>query len=541
MSGASAGSASALLERTEGLRVLEGALREVGASGEGRLLLVMGEAGVGKTALLRRFSRAQEGRTRVLWGSCEPLVTARPLGPLFDVGVTTGGELQELVMTGARPHEVTAALLSELERRPPGVLVLEDLHWADEATLDVIRLLARRVESVPALIVVSFRDDELDYASQLRIVLGELPGRPLRLKLASLSLEAVRELAAPHGVDGHELYEKTGGNPFFVTEVLGAGSERIPETVRDAVLARAERLPEPARRFLKALAVVPGRVELWLLSTSWPVSQRTGWSSAWRRGCSSWWTAASPIVHELAREAVEETCLPTGGSALHRAALAALAAPAVGDADPARVSYHAEAVGDAEAVLEWASRAAERAAGAGAHREAADQYARVLRFSAGLTADVRAAFLERRAYECFLINDTDEAVASLQQAIELSRGQGDPVRVGRLLCSLARAFHESGRDADGTALIQEALELLEPLGATRPLARALATRAQFSMLRGDLKQTMAWGDRATEVAERVGDAETLVHALNSVGTALLNVGSRDREENLSEASSSPGR
>ena len=344
MSGASAGSASALLERTEGLRVLEGALREVGASGEGRLLLVMGEAGVGKTALLRRFSRAQEGPTRVLWGSCEPLVTARPLGPLFDVGVTTGGELQELVMTGARPHEVTAALLSELERRPPGVLVLEDLHWADEATLDVIRLLARRVESVPALIVVSFRDDELDYASQLRIVLGELPGRPLRLKLASLSLEAVRELAAPHGVDGHELYEKTGGNPFFVTEVLGAGSERIPETVRDAVLARAERLPEPARRFLKALAVVPGRVELWLLSAL------AGEPADRLEQC----LASGVLIvvdggvayrHELAREAVEGTLPPDRRLALHRAALAALAAPAVGDADPARVSYHAEAVG----------------------------------------------------------------------------------------------------------------------------------------------------------------------------------------------------
>jgi hypothetical protein len=100
-------------------------------------------------------------------------------------GVTAGGELQELVTTGARPHEVTAALLSELDRRPPGLLVLEDLHWADEATLDVIRLLARRVESVPALIVASFRDDELDYASQLRVVLGELPGRPLRASFGS--------------------------------------------------------------------------------------------------------------------------------------------------------------------------------------------------------------------------------------------------------------------------------------------------------------------------------------------------------------------
>ncbi len=523
--------AVAFLERGEGLLALEGSLTDIVEGKSGKLLLVTGEAGVGKTALLRRFSSSQQASIRVLWGSCEPLLTPRPLGPLFDVAETVGGDLQELVKAGARPHEVTAALLRELDKRPLTLLVLEDLHWADEATLDVFRLLARRVESVPALAVASFRDDELDRAPQVRIVLGELPGRPRRLKLASLSLDAVRELAAPHGVDAHELYEKTGGNPFFVTEVLGAPSERIPETVRDAVLARAERLPEPARGLLQALAVVPGRVELWLLSAlAGEPADRLQQCLA--SGVLTVVDGGVAYRHELAREAVETTLPPDRRLALHRAALRALSAPPVGDADPTRLSHHAEAVGDAEAVLAWAPQAAVRAADAGAHREAAAQYARALRFSDRLTAEARADLLERRAYECFLVNESAATIASLQQAIELSRSLGDRLRVGRLLCSLARALHESGRDSEGTVLVREAVELLEPLGDSRELGRAFGTRAQFCMLRDDLEQTVTWGDKAIELADRYNDTETLVHALNTVGTALLNVGSAEGADRL---------
>jgi hypothetical protein len=128
--------------------------------------------------------------------------------------------------------------------------------------------------------------------------------------------------------------------------------------------------------------------------------------------------------------------------------------------------------------------------------------------------------------------DRIATIAALQQAIELRRRLGDGMRVGRLLCSLARALHESGRDAEGTALVREALELLEPLGNSRELGRAFATHAQFCMLRNDLAQTVTWGDKAIELAERLNDAETLVHALNTVGTALLNVGSPDGAERL---------
>ena len=275
MSGAAApvtsGASRELLERGDQLSLLGECVDAVRTSSRGRLLLVGGEAGVGKTALLRRFSEERPSGTRLLWGACDALFTPRPLGPFLDIAETTGGELEELVETGAGAFDVAAGLMRELRTRSPTILVLEDVHWADDATLDVLRLLGRRVESLPAAVLVSYRHTELDRFHPLRQVLGEFGSGPstMRLTLAALSPEAVAQLAEPHGVDGAALHERTGGNPFFVTEVLAAGEE-IPETVRDAVLARSARLTAPARALLDAVAIAPPQSELTLLEATAP-------------------------------------------------------------------------------------------------------------------------------------------------------------------------------------------------------------------------------------------------------------------------------
>ena len=265
--GTGAGASGVLLERSAQLSTLIGCLEAVQRSSRGQVLLVGGEAGVGKTTLLRRFCEERGRSVRVLWGACDPLFTPSPLGPLRIVAEETGGELEEVVARGAMPHAVVTALAGELSAPAATVLVLEDAHWADEATLDVFRLLARRVETVPALVVVTYRDDELDRAHPFRILIGELAtSRTVgRVKLARLSPAAVAQLAEPYGVDADELYRKTAGNPFFVVEALASGAEGIPDTVRDAVLARAARLSPAAAELLEAVAVVPPRAELWLL------------------------------------------------------------------------------------------------------------------------------------------------------------------------------------------------------------------------------------------------------------------------------------
>ena len=234
-----------LLERTGESAALERSLAKA-RDGQGSLVLVSGEAGIGKTALVRAFCDAQRGGARVLWGVCDPLFTSRPLGPLLDVAEVVGGELAELVQGRATPHDVTMALRRELGRRSPTIVVIDDAQWADEATLDVLRLLADRLKGVRAAVIVAYRD-ELDRWHPLRVVVGEIgAGQAItRVRLQPLSLQAVTSLAARHGASPAELYGRTRGNPFFVTEVLGASDIGVPPTVRDAVLARGA--AEPCR------------------------------------------------------------------------------------------------------------------------------------------------------------------------------------------------------------------------------------------------------------------------------------------------------
>jgi DNA-binding CsgD family transcriptional regulator len=535
LSVASSRGADPFLERADDLSVLMDALAGVRASSGGRLVLVEGEAGVGKTALLRCFCESLRGSVRVLWGACEPLLTPRVLGPLRDVAPAMGGELEELVEGEARPHEVVVALLGELQSGAPTVLVLEDLHWADEATLDVLILLARRVGSVPALVLASFRDDELPRAEALRVVVGELAGRATRLKVAPLSVAAVAQLAEHHGVvDGEELYRTTGGNAFFVTEVLGAGGSEIPATVRDAVLARAVRLPAEARRLLEAVALVPGHVELWLLDVvAGGLVGRLG--ECLGSGMLIAEAGGVAFRHELARLAVEESVSPDRRVALHRAALAALEAPPFGGPDFARLAHHAEGAGEVEGVLRWAPQAAARAASSGAHREAADQYARAIRFGQALSPPRLAELLQRRSDECYMTDQFEEAIDAQERALECHRRLGDRLGEGDSLRSLSRLLRFVGRMEEAEQTAREAVELLERLPVGHELATAYCNVSHVCVNAEDGAGAVAWGTRALVLAQRLDDTEALVYALTNIGVAEFLAGIPEGQTKLERA------
>jgi DNA-binding CsgD family transcriptional regulator len=506
----------ALIEREQLLSTLTSLLADVHDRHAGRVVFVGGEAGVGKTTLVRRFSDDQPRSTRVLWGAAEPLRTPRPLGPVADVAEATNGELAELIDAGARPHDVAMALLRELRGPRTTVLVLEDLHWADEATLDVLTLLAARTASVPALVLATYRDDELDRAPQLRAVLGETARGRGRLKVAPLSPAGVAELAAAHAVEPAELYRTTDGNPFFVSEVLAAGGERMPDTVRDAVLARAARLTAPARQLLEAVAIVPGRVDTPLLEAM------AGDLTAHLDEClgSGMLNAGRADVafrHELARLAIEESVAPTRRLALHRAALAALAHRA--HPEPARLADHAEAAGDAENVLRWAPRAAERAAAAGAHREAAAQYARALRVADALPPEERAALLRRRADECYLTAELDAAIQAQRGALECHRQLQDALGEGDALRRLSRLLFFAGRTDDAEPVALAAVEHLERLPPGHELAMAYGNVAQRRAVLEDPAEVAHWSGRALALAGELDDAEAHVYALTTLGAS----------------------
>ena len=315
----------ALLEREHELAVLTETLAGVDGGAGGALVLVSGEAGVGKTALLQHFCQRRKEGTRILWGSCESLFTPRPLGPFADIAATVGGRLERVVAAEEPVQSAFDALLAELSGGD-AVLVIEDVHWADEATLDVLRLLGRRVERLGALVVVTYRSDELPRTHPLRVVLGDVATAAgvVRLRLNPLSPDAVAELARPLGVDAEDLYAKTAGNPFFVTEALASGGAgAVPATVRDAVLARAARLEPQARELLDAVAVVPPRSELWLLEAIAGAAM-PALDECVASGMLRFDDQAVAFRHELARLTIEESINPHRRRELHRTALRAL-------------------------------------------------------------------------------------------------------------------------------------------------------------------------------------------------------------------------
>jgi DNA-binding CsgD family transcriptional regulator len=520
----------ALLERGADLAQLTESLAEVGRTERGRVLLVSGEAGIGKTILVRRFCEELDQPASVLWGSCDPLFTPRPLGPLL-----------AFVESDALPHEVVATLAAVLRARKPTVLVLEDAHWADEATLDVLRLLARRVESVPALVVVTYRDDEVDANHQLRLVLGDISTTRAveRLKLAPLSASGVATLAEPYDVDAGELYRRTNGNPFFVVEALATGADAIPATVRDAVLARAARLGPDARALLDAVAIVPQRAELWLLE-SIAGELVAHLDECLGSGMLASDTAGVAFRHELARLALEESVPLKRKVDLHRKALAALTEPPYGAPDLARLAHHADAAGDVDAVLRFARPAADHAASLGSYREAAAQYARALRYGDRLALPEQAELLERRSRACYLTDQNDAAIEALEAVVECRRRAGQQLEEGAALRSLSEILWCPGRVRESAQAAREAVTLLETLPPGPELARAYSNLAHVCTTAARFDEGAAWAARSLELAERFDATEIALEASTRLGGYELAENGPGRLERVIELARSRG-
>jgi len=249
-----------LLERDGLLDEMASRLRAA-ARGRGSVVLLGAEAGAGKTSVVLEFARRSGRSAHVLIGCCDPLTTPRPLSPLIDIALDPRSRLSGSFAASAAPYELFTAIQRRMaDSDLPLVLVIEDVHWADEGTLDFLRFIGRRVESLPSLVVATYRDDEVGPQHPARPVIGELAAQPSAtlLPVPPLSVEAVTELAGGDAALAARVHRVTDGNAFYVTEVLASGEE-VPTTVREAVLARASRLSESARRLVQVVATAPRR------------------------------------------------------------------------------------------------------------------------------------------------------------------------------------------------------------------------------------------------------------------------------------------
>jgi DNA-binding CsgD family transcriptional regulator len=502
-----------LLEREPVLASLRQYAHEA-SQGEGRLVLIAGEAGAGKSVLVERFQRDLPDAIWS-WGACDGLSTPRPLAPLFDVARDLGGALEDLCRGQPERDELFAALLTQVtDDDRLNVLVIEDIHWADEATLDLMRFLTRRIRTASVLVIATYRDDWLAPSSPLRLALGDLAARrwARRLELPPLSVEAVQTMAAGTDLDAGQLYQLTGGNPFYVTEVLEAGAHEVPLSARDATLSRTGRLSDTARQVLETAALMGVRIDAGLLAD--------------RQSALDELSASGLLVdegtglrfrHEIARLAIAQEIPAHRQSLIHARILGALQAD--GSRDDARMAFHAEGAGDEEAVIRHASLAARRAVDLGSHREAAAQYERALRWAAHTAPSAQAELYTGLAKEATLSDQSQTAADADEQALRLWRLLEDRRHEGESLQHYSLTLKHLCRGDEAVSAAIEAVSTLEPLGETRELARAYVTLASLRMTRNENDQAIELARRAQALARSLDAPDVEADALNTEGCA----------------------
>jgi ATP/maltotriose-dependent transcriptional regulator MalT len=521
-----------LLERQEQLDILNRCLQEARA-GAGKLVLLSGESGLGKSCLVERFASDHRRDAHTVWGACDGLATPRALAPVHEIAVQTS-VLDGRAPPGDESRDGLFRSLFEVFSRPECncIVVLEDLHWADEATLDFLRFIGRRIQRTSTLFIATYRDDEFHPNHPVRLVLGELTGHHvMRMRLAPLSANAVDMLAKDSGRDTARLHEITGGNPFFVREVLANHAEHVPETVRDAVLARLARCSPATRELAELVSMSPSKTETWLIESVLGPHQ-AAIDEAGARGLLVGQTESIGFRHELARLAVHSIIPPERARAMHDRVLQALVEHG---ADLPRLVHHASLAHNAAAVLRYAPPAAKEAVRLGAHREAAAHLRAALRYRASLAPEVQAQLLEDHARESSLANQTGDAIHSAAAAIASWRQVGNIEAQSRVLSFLSQEYRTVGDKTQADECVQGAVVLLEALPPSANLAMAYSTRSLLAVNRGWDQEALAFGQRALALARQFSDHATESHALCNIGSALLGGGDDAGYEPLKES------
>lgn len=511
-----------LLERDDLLESLAGRV-ESARHGEGSMVLVAGEAGAGKTSLVRALTDRLGGDILTLEGACDPLATPRPLSPLYDMAADPDSGLAELFSADQDSMDIFGEVLERLkESMRPILMVVEDAHWADEATLDFLRFMGRRVGSTKALVLCTYRDDEVGADHPLRQVLGQLI--PLsstnRMVVPPLSESAVSTLAEGHELDAQRLHRMTAGNAFFVTEVIAAGGQ-MPNTVQDAVLARVGRLRPTARRIVEAVSIAPRSLEiersrLLVGASAADVDEGVGAGVILGDG------GNLRFRHELARAAVEESLPPARRLELHRKILSLLEED--DERDPARLAHHAIRAEAPELIAEYAPEAAEQALARGARREAVAFYRAALEHPVELGAGNAADLRVKLASELRLLGDPDASEHELRQAIDHFRKTDQKVELADALGLLQAALWNQKRIDEGWVAMNEAIELLRPIGPSEVLAYTLYRISHAHMLARRRQPAFSFIDEARSVAETVGSVRARWAATMTTGTIHIVVG-----------------
>jgi DNA-binding CsgD family transcriptional regulator len=568
--------ATSFVGRTAELAVLRRCVDEARSGGPAPLAVLLGEAGVGKTRCLQTFlATAQEAGATVLLGGCPPLSgNELPYAPLAEAlrGLrrTAGPErmaewlagqdevlgrlVPELATTAAgadpasdaTPGRLFAAVLAVVDRMTedgPVILAVEDVHWADRSSRDLLALLIRATADRPLITVLTCRNDELPPGHPVVAWLADLDRtRPTeRIELARLNPGELNELLAsvlgapPEPKLAGRIYARSEGNPFFAEELLALvpAGDGLPATVADTVLCRVGALPVAALWLVRTAAVAAGSGsevphELLADVLGWPDDQlllavRAAVAAHVVRGTEHGYS----FRHALTREAVESELLPVERARLHASVATGLSRLAA-QADPvttARVAYHWHAAGDRPRALGAAVAAGTAATKVFAYHVAAQLFERAIELwpavpDAAEVAGVDEAGVYERAAEAIYVGQHQERAEELaREALLRIDSRAEPERAARLHLLAGSAMW--AYRADSTAALAEAREAAALLPEDSPvLADALAAEARFLMLMGRTDDSIAAAERAIALADARGKPFAKASALVSLGASL---------------------
>jgi len=513
-----------LIERAGFLSLLKSKFDAI--ESEGHCMLVSGEAGIGKTSLIRTFCKEQKDACNIYLGTCDALFTPRPLAPLYDIVWQMGSDLPNNSENLADRAGLFTRVLHELaSQRERSLIVFEDVHWADEATLDFIKFLARRITRIHCLFILTYRDDEVNSFNQLRNVLGQLsPDSFTRMQLTPLSREAVEKMAEQKGYRGEDVYSISGGNPFYVNEILASYSLGVPENVKDSILSVYNRMDERSKRVWQVLSVLPTGLELKYLVKMDP----------------SYAAAIEPCLeakilllrdglvrfkHELYRRTIEVSLSPLLRVDLNRRILELFQENFEQNNETERIIHHAKNANEYEVVIQYAPMAARQAAALGAHTEASKLYYTAIEYYQGSDKDKLLEFYEPYAYECYLTGRVKEAIVYQAKALRIWTERNDVEKMGNCMRFLSRLWWFSGNRKQAEKYALQAIEVLKDQPSSTVKAMTFSNLSQLKMMAHQPEECMAWGEKAIAIAKELGDEETLAHALNNIGTMQMKMGS----------------
>ncbi|MDZ7624115.1 MAG: LuxR C-terminal-related transcriptional regulator [Ignavibacteriaceae bacterium] len=494
----------------------------------GFVVTITGEAGIGKTSLVEHFTQQNEGNAEVFWGSCDDLFALRPLAPLYDIASKLNSHIVSQLDSGAPRPSIFSTFLQEIQLSGPNIIVIEDVHWADESTLDLINFLARRISKCKSLLIITYRDDEITSGHPLKQALSSIPSNyHKRIKLTPLSKGAVNSLALSHGRKDENLYAKTNGNPLLVTEVLTNDQIETPSTIKELMASKLKRLSSDSRNAVEIFSVIPGKVEKWLAQKL--IKDFSLIDEAIEFGILKSEGNTILFRHELARMAVEESLSESKRINFNSNILNILLEQKNEDHLLARIIHHAAKSGDSDVIIKYAPIAAKQASKLGAHKQAAKHYQTALKFSEQLSLEEHLSFLEGRSYECFITGQIQEAIQATEDVIKILKKYHSPEREGEIYRRLSRILWYDCQDEKGEEYLNKAIAIFEKLPISRQLALAYSNKSQTYAIREDTETAILWGEKALELARKLNDAEIEAHALNNIGNSKMLVEDKSGE------------